>query len=222
MDTFIVQFTDNLIKLKNMFGWWALALVGATFLVMLPINFSLKKLFALGKESVVKNRFRKVLASALVFVVSGGLIAAFLVYIDKTAITFDIIYQGAIPCSAAAMLINYVYKFIRDTGFEGLKQLFIAVAKSNQFKNATDKLIPDKYISSLIRTYVEESTKDIDTSDVNKFMENVTKQNTTIIKNIEAKVTGFVDNPKQTALDVLKAFIEAKKSISGCNQSKTA
>lgn len=218
MDTFIVQFTDNIIKLKDMFGWWALALIGATFLIMIPINYALKKLFGLGKENVIKNRIRKVLASALVFPVAGGLIVAFLAFINKTVIAFNVVYQGAIPCAVAAMLLNSIYKFIRDTGIEGIKQIFTAIANSNVFKTAANKLIPDKHISSLIQNYISEQTKDIDTSNLSDFL----KHNTSLIDNVATKVSGFVDNPKQTAIDVLTAFVSAQKCNATNDEKKTA
>lgn len=200
---YIEQFTDNLFKLKSLFGWWSLALVFVTFALMLPINFGLKKLFALGKESVTKNRIRKNLSFCLVFVVAGGLIATYLTLVAKAEITFDIIYQGAIPCAVTAMLVNSVYKFIRDTGIEGIKKLIKAIVESNAFKTAVKKAIPDKNLSNVIQSYIIQKTKDIDISDLNSFL----KQNTALINDISYKVSGFVENPKLTAIEILTAYV---------------
>jgi len=200
MDYFLDKMLESWNKIYSLFGLWALALVGLTFLIMIPINCGFTKLFAKGGLTEIKSRTRKLISSIMVFVIAGGVIALFTIAVAKCELNFDLIYQGAIPCGLLAMLLRAAYKFIRDVG---LAPFLKAIAESKSFDNMLKDFNLDDLSKTIIKDYINNKLKDIDLSQI----DNLIQAENTYISELAIRLTGFTKDPKDIAIKLVKQFM---------------
>lgn len=142
MEEKIVEYVTTLFAT---FGYWFIAAVGAVTLIMIPVNLLIKRIFkSATSESVI--RVRKTLSSAMVFVVSGGVIAV-ATLIFKKPLSINYVLVNCIPCGALAMLLWAVVKIVRDVGF---KPILAKILHSKTIKKALADIDIDKDVKKMI------------------------------------------------------------------------
>ena len=208
MEEFMTQLFNSWEELYSLFGIWSLALAGVTYLIMIPTNIGFKKLFTLGKESEVKERLRKVISAVLVFIIAGAVTALFVGVIKKTHVTFDIIYQGAIPCGIIAKLIHWLVKLINELG---LQVVLLAIAQTKKVQIYIKGLGVDDITYQICLDYVKKNfSKDFDYDSI----ENDAQLKATKIAELETKLKGFVKEPKVTATKLIAYILNGNKEDS--------
>ena len=208
----VSEFLTNFKQVYSLFGWWGLGIVALTFLLMLPINLGIKKLFGLIKKGDQKliGRFRKMTSTATVFLVAMGLIALFTAFVSKADLNFSYVYQSSIPCGLLAMTMNFVYKGGRDTVLA-----FIAkILKSNEFKIGVNDVLKNKYLSTLVVEYLDS----VELEYITAKAEEKAKKQAEILSNLKNKLMGFVDNPSIIVASIWKLFVDRIEK----NQDKAA
>jgi hypothetical protein len=202
MDTLINQFLENWKQVYTLFGAWGIALVALIFGLMIPVNYGYVKLFALIKKGDKKliERARKTASAVSVFLVSMALIALFTAFISKSVLTFNYVFQASIPCGLCAMLLRFVYKGGRDS----INAFISKVKQSQEFKNSLANVVKNKTLATLITEYLDDVELEYDTAKV----EEKAEKQAQITKDLQSKLTGFADNPAQSAMEILKLFTE--------------
>jgi len=205
METFMTQLFDSWKELYAIFGIWSLALAVVTFLLMIPANIGIKKLFALGKASEVKERARKTLSAILVFIIAGLAIAFFVGVIKKTHITFEIVYQGAIPCGIIAKLIHWLWKLIKELGFD---VVLIAIAQTRKVQTYIKGFGVDSITYQICLDYVKKNFgKEFDYTSI----DNDAQYKATKIAELETKLKGFVKEPKVIATKLIDYILNGNE-----------
>lgn len=142
MEEKIIEYVMNLFTL---YGWWFIALVGATFGIMLLVNWGIKKAFSKA-TSEQAQRIRKVVSSLCVYIVAG-IVIVIANLIAKHSFDFNFVLVNCIPVGALAMVVWAIVKVVRDLGFSKLIEL---IAKSNTIKSMLKKLPIDTEIATTI------------------------------------------------------------------------
>ena len=185
---------EYVMQLFTIYGWWSIALVGANFLLMIPINFGLKKAFA-KTTSESANRVRKTLASVLVFVVAGlAITIADLIFHIKFELSFILI--NCVPVGALSMIAWAAFKLVRDCGGKTLVKL---IFKSNTIKSLLKKLPLDNKLAVAIYNKLVDMVKESN------------GDNAEIVAKKEKELTNI-------ATTLLNGFVEAEKISSVATQ----
>lgn len=181
MEEKIIEYVMNLFTL---YGWWFIALVGATFGIMLLVNWGIKKAFSKA-TSEQAQRIRKVVSSLCVYIVAG-IVIVIANLITKHSFDFNFVLVNCIPVGALAMVVWAIVKVVRDLGFSKLIEL---IAKSKTIKNLLAKLPIDKEVANTIYD------KLIDAIDESKGdnAEIVATKETELLSMASSMLSGFVD-----------------------------
>lgn len=181
MEEKIIEYVMNLFTL---YGWWFIALVGATFGIMLLVNWGIKKAFSKA-TSEQAQRIRKVVSSLCVYIVAG-IVIVIANLIAKHSFDFNFVLVNCIPVGALAMVVWAIVKVVRDLGFSKLIEL---IAKSKTIKNLLAKLPIDKEVANTIYD------KLIDAIDESKGdnAEIVATKETELLSMASSMLSGFVD-----------------------------
>ena len=202
MDSLTNQFLENWKQVYTLFGWWGIALVALVFGLMIPVNFGYTKLFALIKKGDQKliSRARKTTSAVSVFLVAMAIVALFTAFVSRYTLSFNYVFQASIPCGLSAMILRFVFKGGRDSvnAFVG------KIKKSNEFKNSLTDIVKSKTLATLITEYLDDVELEYDTAKV----EEKAEKQAQITKDLQSKLTGFADNPAQSAMEILKLFTE--------------
>lgn len=191
---------EYVMQLFTIYGWWSIALVGINFLLMIPINFGLKKAFA-KSTSESASRIRKTLSSVLVFVVAGIVITiADLIFHIKFDISFILI--NCVPVGALSMIVWATYKFVRDCGG---KALLNVIFKSNSIKKLLKKLPLDNKVAVAIYNKLVDMVKEGNGDNA----EIVVKKEQQLVNIASTLLNGFVEVENIT--NVANQFVDALK-----------
>ena len=133
------QIISYIEQLFSSFGWWTLAVVGTSFLIMIPINLAIKAIFKKVSGTTV-DRIRKTIAQICVFGVSAGVITIFALIIP-TELSAGFVFTNCVPCGALAMIVWAIVKLIRDTGFA---PLISYLAQNKEIKNLLKEIPIDQ------------------------------------------------------------------------------
>ena len=146
--------------LYHNYGWWALAIIGATTLIMIPINMLIKLCFKKGEENVALVRLRKALSSVSAYGVAIGslylyewLVPEALMRTPKT-FSFLVLVEDVLSTGTAAMIVWWVLKLVRDIG---IKPIVLKIAESTEGKKLLNELAKKAGIKkSIVESIVEE------------------------------------------------------------------
>jgi hypothetical protein len=188
---------DYVVQLFKGFGYWSIALVGATTLFMIPVNLLIKKLFSKAtSDSVI--RVRKTLSQSLVFVFSGLFILLFCVIFEKP-LDVNFITINAIPCGGISMVLWGIIKVVRDLGFKPLLKLFVS---SNSFKKMLKNVPLDAQVKTTVFNALSNLVKDAD----GKNAEVVISKSLELTARATQMLNGFVSNPKEIAVQLVEVL----------------
>lgn len=186
-------------QIFSYFGWYSIALVALTTLIMIPVSLLLKKIF----KSESTQRLRKTISSLLVYGVSAGVVSAYTAIFKVATITFHYLVNTAIPIALLAMLLWAIIKVVRDYGFKPLLKL---ISQSKSWKEGIYKLGVDKKIVDLVIAKADKYLAGINA----KSAEEVIKQETMLTRQIATEINGFVDgtvNIGEVATKLAKAVV---------------
>lgn len=192
----IISYVEQLI---GSFGWWTLAIVGATFLIMIPINLLIKLIFKkCGNQSV--ERIRKTISQILVFGVSAGVISIFALIIP-TELTAGFVFTNCVPCGGLAMILWALVKLIRDVGFAPLLKY---IANNKEIKALLKKIPIDQTAVNFVFDKLVELVENTDGTQA----EIVINKSNEIISRAKEMLNGFADtnSVSQAATSLLEAL----------------
>lgn len=190
MEEKIIEYVKALFTI---YGWWTLALVGATFIVMLPVNIIIKKIFAKA-QGTETTRIRKTLSSVSVYAVALGVVAlANLIF--KVAFDINFLLVTCVPVGSLAMVCWAVFKFTRDLGFGWLVKM---LEKSKVIKEKLKALPLDNKIALNIYNKLV------------KLIEESKGENSQIVEKKQSELLYM-------ASSMLNGFVEAEKVSSTAN-----
>ena len=196
MEEKIIEYIRTLF---SSYGYWALALVGATFALMIPINILIKTLFKKAK-STETTRLRKTLSAVAVYVVAGGVLACANLILRAP---FDIKYilVSCVPVGGLAMVMWAVFKFTRDLGFSWLVKM---LAKSKTIKEKLKSLPLDNDVAMTIYNKLVELVKE----SKGENSQIVEKKQVELLEMASSMLNGFVeaDRVSSTATGIVDAL----------------
>ena len=184
MEEKIIEYVKSLFA---NYGWWALALVGATFLVMIPVNALIKVVFKNAK-STEASRIRKTLSALFVYLVAMGVVAVanLILHIDTN---IEFLFISCVPVGSVAMVVWAAFKFTRDLGFGWLIKM---LEKSGKIKEILKGLPLDNKIAFKIYNNLIEQ------------IEKAKGENSQIVESKQVELTAM-------ASSMLNGFVEAEK-----------
>lgn len=184
MEEKIIEYVKSLFA---NYGWWALALVGATFLVMIPVNALIKVVFKNAK-STEASRIRKTLSALFVYLVAMGVVAVanLILHIDTN---IEFLLVSCVPVGSVAMVVWAAFKFTRDLGFGWLIKM---LEKSGKIKEILKSLPLDNKIAFKIYNNLIEQ------------IEKAKGENSQIVESKQVELTSM-------ASSMLNGFVEAEK-----------
>lgn len=185
--------------LFNNFGWYSIALVAGTFVVMFGLNL-LYKLIMKGEKL---SRLRKTLSAISVYGVAMGLIALFTFTVLKKPVTFEYVLGASLPCGALAQALWLIYKFVRDYGF---KPIIAKIKESGVIEKELKKLGLNNKLVKMIISQIDEYLKGQNVKTLDDYM----KSEFVVSAKIAEYIKGFVA-PEKSA-EVLKLLKEKIKS----------
>lgn len=169
------------------YGIWSLALVGATFLLMIPVNAIIKLIFKKA-QSTEAVRIRKTLSSLFVYVVAFGVVFG-ANFIFKINASVEYILVSCVPVGSLSMVAWAIFKVTRDLGFGWLIKM---ISKSNKIKDILKGLpIDTKVAYSIYNSLIEQ-------------IDNAKGDNSQIVQNKQVELT-------KMASSMLNGFVEAEK-----------
>lgn len=171
--------------LFELFGWYAILLVLATTLIMIPINIGYKKL--IKKEEL--SRLRKTISSVSVFVVAGLLLAFCTGVILRQPITLTYLLASSSCCGSLSMTLWAIIKLVRDYGFAPILK---AVANSKEAKAWLKELGVSETLVTLISKNVGNYMKEKNIASLDEYVRN----ELVIANQIRVQLNGFVANEK--------------------------
>lgn len=177
------------------FGWYSIALVAGTFLVMFGLNCLYKVIFR--KESL--SRLRKTLSAMSVYGVAMGLIALFTFTVLKKPISFEYVLGASLPCGMLAQTMWVLYKFIRDCG---IKPIIAKIKESGVIEKELKKLGLNNKLVKMIISQIDEYLKGQNVKTLDDYM----KSEFVVSAKIAEYIKGFVA-PEKSA-EVLKLLKE--------------
>lgn len=192
----VISYIEQLI---SAFGWWTFAVVGATFLIMIPINMAIKVIFK-KFTSITADRIRKTLAQVFVFGVSASVIAI-VALIIPTPLTAGFVFTNCIPCGGLAMILWAIVKLVRDTGFAPLLKY---IANNKEIKELLKQIPIDQMAVTVIYNKLIELVKNTDGTEA----EIVINKANEIVARAKEMLSGFTDaqNAETGATSLLKAL----------------
>ena len=146
--------------LYHSYGWWALAIIGVTTLVMIPVNMLVKACFKKGEKNVALVRLRKALSSISAYIVAIGalylyewLVPESLMRTPKT-FSFLVLVEDVLSTGTSAMIAWWGLKLVRDIG---IKPILLKIAESTEGKKLLNELVKKSGIKkSVVESIVEE------------------------------------------------------------------
>lgn len=193
----IISYIEQLI---NAFGWWTLAIVGATFLIMIPINIAVKAIFNKISSNNTLERIRKTVSQIFVFGVSAGVIALFAIIIP-TELSVGFVFTNCIPCGALAMTIWAIVKLVRDAGFAPLIKY---IATNKEIKKLLKEIPIDQDTVNVVYNKLIELVENTDGTEA----EIVINKTNEIIARAKEMLNGFADveSVSQASTKLLEAL----------------
>lgn len=181
--------------LFELFGWYAILLVLATTLVMIPVNIGYKKL--IKKEEL--SRLRKTISSVSVFVVAGLLVAFCTGVILRQPITLTYLIASGSCCGSLSMTLWAIIKLVRDAGWKPIAK---AIANSKEAK----AWLVEVGVSSKLVDAVTEKVKAYMKDKNIVSLEDYLQKETDIIGQLRLQVAGFVtsENVHKTIENILQ------------------
>lgn len=190
-----------ILKLRDVFGWWSLAIVSAVFLLMLPLNRCIcaifKRIAARLGASDSLERVRKTASSLTVFLLSAAAVAVFCaLFLRVHDLVF--VFINAVPVGVCAMLIRAIYKLIRDNG---VMPIVRAIARAST-KFLSDVPIPHKLkcvISARIKDFLCEG-------------DFTGERESALIASLKKQLDGFVDDTERYAVRIASIVAKNQKT----------
>ena len=195
MENEIFKYINHLFEY---FGYWSIALIVSITLIMIPINYGIKKLISkTDKQALV--RLGKISIQLMVFVISAICLILFSLIFG---LPLNVLYilTNVFPCAFLAMALWGVIKVIRDLG---VKPLLALILESNAVKKALKEIPIDNTIKKAIFDKLCELVENSDGDNA----EVVISKETEIVKVIEEMIKGFTTDTSS----VTKLFSNALK-----------
>lgn len=184
-------------QLFNEFGYWSIALIVATTLLMIPVNMLVKKIFSKNtNESVV--RVSKVSSQLLVFGISAVCITIFCL-IMKTPLSVNFVFANVLPCGFLSMVLWAVLKVARDMG---IKPIIKIILESQTVKKALKEIKIDDKIKDAIFNKLVELVENSDGENAKLVIEKEME----IVNIATSMLSGFTDNPNAVATQFAEAL----------------
>lgn len=170
-------------QIFEVYGWWALALVGITFAIMIPVNMLVKFLFRKATSEPLQ-RIRKTLSTALVFGVAIGVSYVY-VAIVKAKIGWLAVLMNSASVAILSMVVWTVVKLVLQVGIKPLlKALENPIKKQlKQIEGVDTKVLTD--IFDKLVEYVK-------TTNVDNAQAVIEKEQEILNKSVEM-LAGFAD-----------------------------
>lgn len=142
------------------YGWWSLAIIGVTTLLMIPINMLIKVCFKKGEKNVALVRLRKALSSISAYGVAIGVLYLYewlvpeALMISPKTFSFIILAEDVLSTGTSAMIAWWGIKLIRDIG---IKPIVLKIVESNEGKKLLNELVKKTGVKkSVAESIVEE------------------------------------------------------------------
>lgn len=188
---------DYVAQLFTNFGWWFLAIVAVTTLVMIPLNKLIEKLFS-KSNSASASRLAKTTSQVLVFIVSGLAITIFSLILEHK-VNFEFVLVNVVPTGVCAMALWAVIKIARDLG---LRDFLVYLANNAE----VDKLLSKIKINSSVKNAVYKSLKELINNTDGDNADVVITKATELQNRATQMLQGFVENPAQVATQFVTAL----------------
>jgi len=173
-------------SLFEAFHWWSLLLIACVIVIMVPINFALKK--ALNKASVA--RIRKTIAFVSVYIISAGVVALFTVLSTDILITANYLIGSALALGFCSQFGWEMIKLIRDYGIKKFAAWLISkIDEDKAVSGISEKYSIDK---SLVKILVKEVKSKM--SEETDEIERAFKEDTEIITALHEKVAAIANS----------------------------
>lgn len=196
MDNVIVDYFDQAIE---NYGWWSLLLVLITFLIMIPINLLITKLFS-KTTSESMERLRKTISSVSVFVVAFAISYIYVAIFEVETTAADV-FGNSLPIAVLAMGLWSVVKLARDGVIKPLlEKLRDPIKEKLKEITGVDEEIIESIYDKLVE-YVKDSDEDNADAVINNEKE-------LLLKSIDM-LTGFTENVSSS--DVASQLYECLK-----------
>lgn len=199
-------------SLFDTFGWWSIALITATVVIMIPVNLLWKKL--MKKENL--SRLRKITSFLSVYVVALILVSAITAIFSKGSFNdFGYLSGSTLALGFCAQVIWELIKIIRDYGFN---KFIVWASEKIDWKKSLKKFTKQYNIDSKLVDYITDAIEDkylkgVDVADVKLFEEN----ESSMLLDIHQRLSGFVstENLEEIAKGVFNllkdAWIQSKE-----------
>ena len=219
MDELLRDFVANLKLAYHSFGWWCIALIVATFLIMIGVNCFLKWIFRKTQSSTLRT-LRKRLSTVCVYLVAMVVIYIYSIFdsSEKLDYNFGFVVSNAGPIAIAAMIIWWLCKF----GWFGIRVLFGKLWRvgKNKFKELLEKIPLDPILREpLFKALDDYLTANSEAANlaIDKY---IMANETNINRKIATMLTGLVDDSKEVAALTSKFLAVAKsKYVKGGNDN---
>jgi len=156
-------------NLFDTYGWWTAAIVGATVLVMIPINLLVKACFK-KTENKSLQRIRKVISGLCVYGVSIAMLYLYQAIVAKEPdYSFMLVASSFVYVGTLAMLVWAVLKAVWEIGlWPILLPIVKSVKSSKEFKEllagyGVDKKVIDAVLAAF-ETIAEKKAKESGTT----------------------------------------------------------
>lgn len=207
--TFINKCFGAWTALFSNYGWWTAAIVGATVLIMVPINLLVKACFK-KTENAALQRLRKVISGICVYLVSIGVLYAHHYLIqpketwDFVTVAGEFVYVGTL-----AMFIWALMKAVWQIGLWPILLPAVKAIRGNkEFKELLESYGIDKKVVEAVlaafETIAEKKAKESGTS----LEEYLTQHQVTMSEDIKQLLAVYTKAESGQITDIAKKLVE--------------
>ena len=211
MEQIIDKFWVNIQRAFATWGWWCLAIILATFLVMIGVNALIKFIFRKASSSQLQG-LRKAISGASVFGVAIGVIYLFAI-VDRryglcegTYYATGVVISNSVPVSFCAMSLWAIVKAI---GRVGILPLLNAIRGKVQqpFKKFLEQIPLEENLRNSIFEKLEAFLSESATSANESLSEYIDTNTVAINRKVAGMLSGLVNS--ETVATCTELFIQA-------------
>lgn len=185
------------------FRWWSFLLVGITFVVMIPVNLLICKVFSKisnKNEEATKrtDRLRKSISSIMVFGIAAVVITIFSL-VHKDVLSAPFVFSNTLIVAPLAMFFRALWKIIRDYGF---KPVVAVIWKSKEGQALLKKLNIDKAVAKNIINYIDTFLSESKGDELERIIES----ELVLTNDISVKLGGFTEDAYNAAKTIIQHY----------------